>query len=170
MKRMILMALVLTLFAGCAEKQVAQLQAAEQIAQQTLAATTQATADAQALAATLPPGSAQTAALGEISKAQKVEQDAQLALNVAQAALNAAQKKDAGDPALGTAVAAAVSAIPSPWTPMLASLIPAAIPLVVSIVQSVRLGRAHQTVTTVTQQLQEHKAALAAIANPIPKS
>jgi type II secretory pathway pseudopilin PulG len=108
--------------------------------------------------------------LGEISKAQKVEQDAQLALNVAQAALDAAQKKDASDPALGNAIAAAVSAIPSPWTPVLASLIPAAIPLVVSIVQSVRLGRAHQTVQTVTQQLQEHQAALAAISSSNPKS
>lgn len=165
MKRFILIAVSLLAFGGCAQKQVAQLQAAEQVAQQTLAATTQATADAQAVAAVLPAGSGQSAAMDEISKAQKVEQDAQLALNVAQAALNAAQKKDASDPALGSAVAAAVSAIPSPWTPVLASLIPAAIPLIVSIVQSVRLGRAHQTVTAVTQQLQEHKAALAAISS-----
>jgi len=71
-----------------------------------------------------------------------VEHDAQLALNVATAALNAVQKKDAADPALGAAVSAAVSAIPSPWTPVLASLIPAAIPLLVSVVQSVKLGRA----------------------------
>jgi hypothetical protein len=170
MKRIVLITLSMVAFAGCAEKQVAQLQAAERVAQQTLAATTQATADAQAIAAVLPAGSGQAAALDEIGKAQKVEQDAQLALNVAQAALNAAQKKDASDPALGAAVAAAVSAIPSPWTPILASLIPAAIPLVVSVVQSVRLGRAHQTVTAVTQQLEEHKAALAAISNSNAKT
>jgi hypothetical protein len=171
MKRIILSIAVLTLFAGCAARQAAQLQAAEQVAQQTLSATTQATADAQAVVAALPadaPG--RDAAVGEISTSQQVERDAQLALNVAQAALNAAQKKDAADPALGTAVAAAVSAIPSPWTPVLASLIPAAIPLLVSVVQSVRLGRAHQTVQSVTQQLEEHKAALSAISNATPKT
>src|SRR5947209_6001689 len=155
------------LVVGCTANPVAQLKADEQAAQQALAATAQATAVAQAALDAAPAGAPGRAAiLSEVTAAQKVERDAQLALNVATAALDAVQKKDAADPALGAAVSAAVSAIPSPWTPVLASLIPAAIPLVVSIVQSVKLGRAHQTVQNVTQQLEQHKAALAALTPP----
>jgi hypothetical protein len=55
-------------------------------------------------------------------------------------------------------------------TPVLASLIPAAVPLAFSVLQSVKLGRAHQTVSQVTQQLQEHKAALEALTKPEEKN
>lgn len=152
------------LVVGCTADQVARLQADQLAAQQTLAATTQATAVAQAALDATPADAPGRAAIAdEVAAAQKVEHDAQLALNLATAALNAVQKKDAADPALGAAVSAAVSAIPSPWTPVLASLIPAAIPLIVSIVQSVKLGRAHQAVQQVTQELEQHKAALAAV-------
>jgi hypothetical protein len=167
MKRFTLMCALgaILIAGGCAQKQITQLQADEQTAEKVLAATTQATAMAQAAFDSAPASAPGRAAIvSELTAAQKVENDAKLALNLAQAALNAAQKKDATDPALGTAISAALAAIPSPWTAVLASLIPAAIPLIVSVVQSVKLGRAHQTVQTVTQELEQHKAALTALA------
>lgn len=153
---------VIALVAGCTTSRLAELRTDEQTAEAVYAATTQATADAKASLATTPataPGRAE--AVKVITASEKAEQTARLALDVARAALDAAQKKDPADPALTTAVAAAVSAIPSPWTPVLASLLPAAIPLLVSVSQSIKLGRAHQTVSQVTQQLEAHKAALA---------
>ena len=153
----------LALIAGCTAQQLDTLRQDEQSAQQVYAATTQATAFARQTLATMPASSAnREQALKIVTSAEKGEQTARLALDLAKAALDAAQKKDAADPALATAVARAVGAIPSPWSAVLASLVPAAIPLGVSIIQSVKLGRAHQTVQHVTEQLEQHKAALAA--------
>jgi hypothetical protein len=156
MKRIALISL-LALITGCTSRQIDQLRADEQSAEMVYTATTQATALAKE---TLAAGSLNAPGRAEAGKG---EQTARLALDVARAALAAVEKKDPGDPALRDSLALAIGAIPSPWTPMLASLLPAAIPLVFSIVQSVKLGRAHQTVTAVTQQLEQHKAALEAL-------
>ena len=163
MKRIIIMTFV-TIVAGCTAAQIEQLKADEQTAETTLAATTQATATARASLATQPadaPGHA--GAVKVVAASEKGEQTARLALDLANAALTAAQNRDALDPTLQKSLTAIVTAIPSPWTPVLASLVPAALPLVVSVVQSVKLGRAHQTVVHVTEQLQAHKAALDAL-------
>jgi hypothetical protein len=158
--------LTVILLAGCSTQQVDTLKNDVQQAEQVYAATTQASAAARAAVATLPADSpAAKSATGVIDKAESIEHVARTALDLAQAALDAAQKKDPTDPKLATAVSAAISAIPSPWTPVLASLVPATIPLIVSIVQSMKLGRAHQAVVQVTQQLEEHKAKLAEIQN-----
>lgn len=171
MKRVIVIVFVsVAMLAGCTAQRIDQLNADEQSAELVYTATTQATADAKVALAAAPagaPGRASAAAV--VASAEKGEQTARLALDVARAALAAAQKNDPADPALHDSLALAISAIPSPWTPVLASLLPAAIPLVFSIVQSVKLGRAHQTVTTVTRQLEEHKAALDAL-TPKPAS
>jgi hypothetical protein len=50
-----------------------------------------------------------------LTASEKAEQTARLALDVAKAALDAAQKKDPADPALKQSLTAAISAIPSPW-------------------------------------------------------
>jgi hypothetical protein len=169
MNRLTLSIITLLLLTGCTSQQIDQMQRDEQSAEQLYAATTQAAATARQSLAAMPanaPGRDQS--LKVITAAEKTEQTSRLALDVAKAALDAAQKKDAADPVLAAAVSKAVGAIPSPWAAVLASLIPATIPLVVSIVQSVKLGRAHQTVAHVTQQLQEHKAALEAITPTAP--
>ncbi len=163
MKRLTLFA-VAALLVGCTPSQLATLRTDEQSAEQLYTATTQATADARVAAASLPANSAAAASAWHvISQAEKVEQTARLALDLARSALDAAQRKDAADPAFATAVTRVISAIPSPWTPILASLIPAAIPLLVSVVQSTKLGRAHQAILQVTEQLDQHKTALAAL-------
>jgi hypothetical protein len=163
MKRIVVMSL-LALIAGCTSRQIDQLRADEQSAEMVYTATTQATAVArETLAAGSPTAPGRAEAAKVVASAEKGEQTARLALDVARAALAAAQKQDPADPALRDSLALAIGAIPSPWTPVLASLLPATIPLVFSIVQSVKLGRAHQTVTAVTQQLEQHKAALEAL-------
>jgi hypothetical protein len=163
--RSLLLVLALPTFAGCATPQQLQsLQADEQRAETIYAAATQATAAAKSALATMPsqsPGYAQASKV--VAASEKAEQTARLALDVASAAVQAAQKNDAADPALRQSLVTAISAIPSPWTPVLASLIPAAVPLAVSVLQSVRLGRAHQTVAQVTKELEQHKAALEAL-------
>jgi hypothetical protein len=156
--------LAMLLLPGCTAQQVEQLQSDEHQAESLYAATTQATATARQSVAALPPDSpARAQAERVLTASGKAEQTARLALDVAKSALDAAQKKDPADPALKQSLTAAISAIPSPWTPVLASLIPAAVPLAFSLLQSVKLGRAHQTVAHVTQQLEEHKAALEAL-------
>lgn len=161
MKRFAIVSILLvTTLTGCTAQQIEQLKIDEQTAEKIYTATTQTTADMKASFSTHP---ANPEAIKVVASAEKGEQTARLALDVARAALIAAQKNDASDPALRNSLAAAIGAIPSPWTPMLASLIPAAIPLVFSIMQSVKLGRAHQTVMTVTRALEEHQAALQAI-------
>lgn len=163
MKRIFVMSL-LALIVGCTSRQIDQLRSDEQSAELVYTSTTQATALAKETLAAAPvnaPGRAEAAKV--VTSAEKGEQTARLALDVARAALAAAQKQDPADPALRDSLALAIGAIPSPWTPVLASLLPAAIPLVFSVVQSVKLGRAHQTVTAVTRQLEEHKAALEAL-------
>ncbi len=158
MKRLTLASIfLLALFTGCTAQQIERLKADEQVAEQIYSATTQSTAAVKRTLSTQP---ANPEAAKVIASAEKGEQTARLALDLARAALLAAQKNDASDPALRNSLAAAIGAIPSPWTPMLASLIPAAIPLMFSIVQSVKLGRAHETVTNVTRQLEEHQAAM----------
>ena len=142
---------------GCTAQQIEQLNTDEQAAEKIYSATTQATA-AVKMSLTTQPANPEAARV--IASAEKGEQTARLALDVARAALVAAQNHDAADPALRNSLAVAIGAIPSPWTPMLASLIPAAIPLLFSVIQSVKLGRAHQTVVTVTRELEEHRAAL----------
>ena len=163
MKRICVLS-ILALIVGCTARQIDQLRTDEQSAERVYTATTQATAvarDALNRSPTTAPGRADAARV--VAAAEKGEQTARLALDVAKAALVAVSQQNPADPVLHDSLALAISAIPSPWTPMLASLIPAAIPLLVSVIQSVRLGRAHQTVVTVTQQLQEHKAALDAL-------
>jgi hypothetical protein len=169
MNRLTISMLTILLLTGCTSQQIDQMQRDEQSAEQLYTATTRATASARQSLATMPsnsPGRDQS--LKVVTAAEKGEQTARLALDVAKAALDAAQKKDAADPALAAAVSRAVGAIPSPWAAVLASLLPAAIPLAVSVIQSVKLGRANQTVAHVTQQLQEHKAALEAITPSAP--
>ncbi len=158
MKRLTLVPMFLiAIFTGCTAQQIEWLKTDEQTAEQVYTATTQSTAAVKKTLSTQP---ANPEAAKVIATAEKGEQTARLALDLARAALLAAQKNDASDPALRDSLAAAIGAIPSPWTPMLASLIPAAIPLIFSIVQSVKLGRAHETVTNVTRQLEEHQAAM----------
>ena len=166
MKRNLMMCVVvMTGLYGCAAGQLDQLKSEEAGAERVYAATTQATAAAKEAVNQMPVTAAHRAeAVGAVASAERVEQTARLALDLAQAAIAAAQKKDAGDPALRASLTAAISAIPTPWTPLLAALIPATIPLVFSVVQSFKLGQVHQTVATVTQQLQEHQAVLAGIA------
>ena len=163
MKRIIVL-LSIALLAGCTGQQIDQLKQDEQSAELAYTATTQATASAKvALESAHADAPGRAKAVAVIASAEKGEQTARLALDVARAALAAAQKNDPADPALRDSLALAIGAIPSPWTPVLASLLPAAIPLAFSIAQSVKLGRAHQTVANVTQQLEAHKAALDAL-------
>jgi hypothetical protein len=164
MNRIAIASFIVIVIAGCTATRIETLQSDERLAEQAYAATTQATAAARETLSTMPtnaPGRAK--AVGAISNAEKIEQTARLALDLAQTALSAAQHNNADDPALKQSLSAAINAIPSPWTPVLASLLPAAIPLVVSVMQSVKLGQAHQTVANVTQQLEAHKAALEAM-------
>ena len=165
MKRIAVLSIVsLMVVTGCSSAELARVEAGEQTAEQVYAATTQATAAAKDLLAAVPPTApGYAAATKVVTAAEKTEQTAQLALDVAREALAAIEKKDAAGPALLTSLSAAIAAIPSPWSAALAALLPAAIPLVISVLQSVKLGQAHQTVAQVTQQLDEHKAALAAM-------
>src|SRR5437763_765143 len=81
---------------NAAAQQLQTLQADEHNAEALYAATTQATASAKAALTTLPtgaPGRAQAAKV--ISASERTEQTARLALDVAKAALDAAQQKDA---------------------------------------------------------------------------
>jgi hypothetical protein len=149
---------------GCAAQQLARLKSEEAVAEQVYAATTQATAVAKDAVADMPIGAAhRVEAASAVASSEKVEQTARLALDLARSAVAAAEKKDAADPALRASLAAAISAIPTPWTPLLAALIPATVPLVFSVLQSFKLGQVHQTVASVTQQLEEHRAALASL-------
>jgi hypothetical protein len=164
MNRIIALIVIALFLTGCTSQQLQTLAADEQKAETVYAAATQATASAKASLATMPTNSAGYAQASKVvASSEKAEQTARLALDLAKAALDAAQKHDAADPALQQTLGAAISAIPSPWTPVLASLVPAAVPLVVSVLQSVKLGKAHQTVAQVTAELEEHKAALAAL-------
>jgi uncharacterized protein YceK len=165
MKRIVVLSIVsLLVVTGCSSAELAQVRAGEQAAEQVYAATTQATAAAKNVLAALPPSTPGYAAATQVvGAAEKTEQMAQLALDVAHTALAAVEKKDAAGPALLTSLSAALAAIPSPWSAALAALLPAAIPLVISVLQSFKLGQAHQTVAQVTQQLDEHRAALAAM-------
>jgi hypothetical protein len=165
MNRIVTLIVIALLLTGCTSQQLQTLAADEQKAETFYAAATQATASAKASLATMPTGTAAYAQASKVvASSEKAEQTARLALDLAKAALDAAQKHDAADPALQQTLGAAISAIPSPWTPVLASLVPAAVPLVVSVLQSVKLGKAHQTVAQVTAELEQHKAALAALA------
>jgi uncharacterized protein YceK len=164
MKQFVLFIAAALLLAGCASNQLAQLQSAEQEAQKIYAATTQATANAQAALVNAPAGSPATQA---VATAEQAEQNAKATLDAIEAALSGAQSKDTNAAAIAQAISAALAAVPSPWTAVLASLIPAAVPLVVSAVQSVKLGKVQQTVQSFTQELEAHKAALAALGAPV---
>src|SRR5690348_11095720 len=112
MNRITLLAIVL--IAGCSAQQLQTLQQDEQRAEQVYAATTQATVAAKTAVATLPANSAAAQNFSHVvQESETVEHTARVALDLAQAALEAAQKKDATDPKLATAVSAAISAIPS---------------------------------------------------------
>ena len=151
---------------GCTAAQLATLQKDHAAAENIYAAATQATFQAKSNLAKTPmntPGFA--AATQAVAASEKGEASARLALDLVKALLDASAKQDPNDPALRDSLVRAISAIPTPWSAVWASLIPAAIPLGASIVQSVRLGRAHQTVAHVSEQLQAHKMALDALQN-----
>ena len=159
-----LMTCVLLGILGCTAAQLATLQKDQATAESIYAAATQATTQAKANLVNTPtnaPGF-ETAAKA-VAASEKGEASARLALDLVKAAIEAAQKQDPNDPALRDSLVRAIGAIPTPWSAVWASLIPAAIPLAASIVQSFRLGQAHQTVAQVTEQLVAHKAALDAL-------
>src|SRR5436305_6374954 len=103
--------LMIATLAGCSAQQIDTLRTDEQRAEQVFAATTQATADARAAVATMPPNSpAARDATRAIERAETVERTTRVALDLAQAALDAAQKRDPSDPKLTAAVSSAVAA------------------------------------------------------------
>ena len=159
------LALFTAIFCGCSAAGIAQARADEQQAERLYTATTQATASARLALDSAGPEVVGTPAYTEARRAviaaEKAQQAARAGLDLAKAALDAAAKNDPADPAFVSAVSRAVGAIPSPWTAVLASLIPAALPLAVSVAQAFKLGHARSTVEQVTQQLEQHKAALA---------
>ena len=149
---------------GCTAAQLASVRQEQQTAENIYAAATRATSQAKAnLANTSPHSPGYEAITKIVAASEKGEQNARLALDLIKAAFDAAQKQDPNDPALRDSLVRAVSAIPSPWATVLASLLPAAIPLGASILQSMRLGRAHQSLAQITEELNAHKSALDAL-------
>lgn len=159
----------LTLLAiGCTASQIAKYQQVDAAANSAYAASTQATATAQTALATVPPTApGYKAATQAVAESQSVEQKAKLALDVANAALAVAQNGNASNPDLAKAVTAAVSVIPSPYTPLIAALVPLAIAGAGAAVQSYKLGKAHQQVASITSDLNDHKEALAHVMSQV---
>src|SRR6266568_2650008 len=99
--RIALIVMMVGALVGCAAEQLKRLAADEHGAEQARAAATQATASARETLATMPAGTAgYQQAARVVAASDRVEQTARLALDVAKAAVDAAGKQDANDPAL----------------------------------------------------------------------
>ena len=149
---------------GCSPADLDRVRADQAKAERVYIATTQATAAARLALASASPTMQATPAYADAQKviaaADKAQQAARIGLDLAAATLNAATNQDPTNPAFVAAVSGALAAVPSPWTAMLAALLPAVIPLTISISQAFKLGHTRSTVERVTLQLQEHKAAI----------